>query len=179
MDKKEYSISRFLELPDYVTLLGAIFSILSMLCSINHLFSTASILLILSAFCDYFDGKIARAIKRKHTQFGEALDNVVDSVSFAIAPIIFGYSLGLRSPFSIAVLLIFASACFLRLARFNCIKAKGFYIGMPVTYNNLIFPLSYLILRIMHMENVLIPLFLSLYLVTSFLMTSRIVWRKF
>ena len=180
MDEKDHSIFRFMELPDYVTLLGGISSILAVMSAVNQAFVPASMLLILSVFCDYFDGKIARRMNRKNTRFGETLDSVVDAVSFAAAPVFFGYSLGMRSPALVKVLLLFVSGCLLRLARFSCIKTeKGHFIGMPVTYNNLIFPAAYLLMHFFKLEKFLIPAFTFLFLSSTVLMTSRIKWRKF
>ncbi|HZD59308.1 MAG TPA: CDP-alcohol phosphatidyltransferase family protein [Anaerolineae bacterium] len=181
MEKKSNSILSFMELPDYLTLLGSAFSILAMIYSINQRFVMAAILLILAVLCDFYDGKIARLINRKNKQFGEVLDTSVDAVSFVAAPVIFGYSLGLRSPIAIAALIFFASIALLRLARFSCVRTtdKGFFVGMPVTYNNLILPIAYLVIHTASVERFLHPVLLLLYFVAALLMSSTIKWIKF
>ncbi len=116
MDKSNISIFNFLELPDYLTLLGGMLGILGALAAINHRFTLAAVLLVFTVPCDYFDGKIARVMGRRHPEYGAALDTIVDTASFVICPVIFGYCLGLNSVFHLAILILFAGAAILRLA---------------------------------------------------------------
>ena len=57
MAKTEHTLRQFLELPDYLTLLGGVFGVLGALAAIDHRFTLAACLLLLSVPCDYFDGK--------------------------------------------------------------------------------------------------------------------------
>ena len=174
------SIRKLIDLPDYVTLLGGAAASLAMLAAIEQRFSIAALLMLLSVLCDFIDGKVARAIKRKNTEFGSALDAVTDIVSFGATPMIFGYCLGMNSPLSVTVLLLFAGTAALRLARFLAIPySSRTFTGMPVTYNNIFIPLTYFGLQVFSLENHIILLFLLLYLCLSALMISSIRWIKF
>ena len=179
MNKSNISIFNFLELPDYLTLLGGMLGILGALAAINHRFTLAAVLLVLTVPCDYFDGKIARVMGRRHPEFGAALDTIVDTVSFGVCPVIFGYCLGLTSVFHLAILILFAGAAILRLARFTVLpSSQEAFTGMPVTYNNLIFPIIYLILSSMGLKALVPHLFTILYLACAYLMASTIRWKK-
>ncbi len=180
MDKSNARLFHFLEPPDYLTLLGGLLGLLGALAAVSHRFVLAAVLLLLTVPCDYFDGKIARALGRRHPEFGAALDTIVDTASFGIIPVIFGYSLGLNSAIHLAVLLIFAGAAVLRLARFTVLPPNPeAFTGMPVTYNNLFFPALYLILYYSGFETLVPTLFTPLYLVAAYLMGSTIRWKKF
>ena len=180
MNKANTSIFNFLELPDFLTLLGGMLGILGALAAINQRFPLAAVLLVLTVPCDYFDGKIARGMGRQYPKFGAALDTIVDTVSFGICPVIFGYCLGLNSLFHLAVLILFAGAAILRLARFTVLPpSQEAFTGMPVTYNNLIFPISFLILNSLGLK-FLVPVLLTLlFLASAYLMASTIRWKKF
>lgn len=122
-----------LKIADYVTLGNLISGILSLLLSIKGMFATAALLLIAAAVFDFLDGKIARKI-RTATLFGKQLDSLADAVSFGVAPIVLGYSLGLQSWYAIIIFVVFASCGVLRLARFNVTAEKDFQ-GLPITHS--------------------------------------------
>lgn len=180
MERKSISLAYFLELPDYVTLVGGACSLLGAWAAVRQQFWLAALLLLLSVPCDYFDGKVARARGRRHPKFGEALDTVVDAVSFAAVPVVFGYCLGLQHPLQVLILLLFAGAAVLRLARFTVLPAdpKAF-VGMPVTYNNLILPGAYLLAASWLPPSWSNTLLTGLYLLCAWLMGSTIRWKKF
>ena len=180
MAKTKHTIRQFLELPDYLTLLGGVFGILGALAAVDHRFPLAAAFLLCSVPCDYFDGKIARAIQRRNPEFGRALDTIVDTISFGVCPVVFGYCLGLESVVHQVILLIFSGAAALRLARFTvCAPDPKVFTGMPVTYNNLIFPITYLLFHLLKIEVLLTGALTVLYLLAAFLMTSTIRWKKF
>ena len=180
MHESKASIFGFLELPDYLTLLGGALGILGALAAIDNRFLLAAVLLVLTVPCDYFDAKLARALGRRYPEFGAALDTIVDTVSFGLCPVIFGYCLGLDSPFQVALLIIFTGAAVLRLARFTVLPAsREAFVGMPVTYNNLIFPLTYLVLSAVGLTVAVPYLFTLLYPASAYLMASTIRWKKF
>ncbi|MBI4733998.1 MAG: CDP-alcohol phosphatidyltransferase family protein, partial [Rubrobacteridae bacterium] len=174
MRNNSNSVFKFLELPDYLTLLGGVFSVIAMLYAINEAFVAASVFLILSVLCDFYDGKIARLINRKNKVFGEVLDTCVDTISFVVAPLVFGYQVGLKSVPEVILMLVFVCAALLRLARFSCVRTtdKGYFLGMPVTYNNLIFPFAYILMHLAGLDQFVRPSFVVLFIATTFLMGS-------
>lgn len=180
MERQPVSLRHFVELPDYVTLAGGACSLVGAWAAVRQQFRLAALLLVAAALCDYLDGKVARARGRRHPEFGKALDTVVDAISFAAVPVVFGYCLGLQHPFQVLVLLIFAGAAVLRLARFTVLPADPrAFVGMPVTYNNLILPGAYLLVAAWLPPPWGATLLTGLYLLCAYLMASTIRWKKF
>jgi CDP-diacylglycerol--serine O-phosphatidyltransferase len=92
-------------------------------------------LIVLAAFMDMFDGRIAR-FTATGSPFGEELDSLVDAVSFGVAPALCVYFTFFRDggEWSWIVLFLYIVAAILRLARFNIEQAgtdkKSFH-GLP------------------------------------------------
>ena len=108
--------------------------------------------LMVAGICDLFDGMVARRCKRTEEEkmFGIELDSLVDVMSFTALPICIFISMGLTSIIHMIIYLVFALFSVARLAYFNIAtadseKAVKYYIGLPVTYTALIFPLLYLL----------------------------------
>lgn len=141
-------ICEILKIADFFTLANLIFGLLSIFYSINKQFTSAAIFLLITVVFDFLDGKIARFSKKVTEQgraFGKELDSLADVVSFGVAPAIFGFSQGLQSWWEVLILLFFVSAGMLRLSRFNITINLGYYEGMPITFNGIIFPVLYFI----------------------------------
>jgi CDP-diacylglycerol--serine O-phosphatidyltransferase len=96
-------------------------------------------LLPLALVCDVADGYVARW-RHSHSPFGRELDSLADIISFGIAPVVVGYSLGLRSGLDILLLVFFVGCGISRLARFNITTghladAQGkvrYFEGLPI-----------------------------------------------
>ncbi|MBP5702627.1 MAG: phosphatidylcholine/phosphatidylserine synthase, partial [Lachnospiraceae bacterium] len=96
------------------------------------------------------DGAVARKIKRTEEEkaFGIELDSLADVISFVVFPIIIFCRLGYLSVAHLVVYLLFAVAGIARLGYFNVTTADSegpvkHYMGLPVTYTALIFPIFY------------------------------------
>lgn len=117
---------------------------------------TVMILLILSGVCDMFDGTIARRFKRTAQEklFGIQLDSLADTVSFVAFPAAILLFVAKFHPVSAIVACFYVFAGIMRLGWFNVTteENRGFYQGLPVTFSALIFPLCYLVLRILRLE---------------------------
>ncbi len=92
---------------------------------------------ILAAFFDVLDGKVAR-MSGATSQFGIELDSLADVISFAVAPVVIIFSLKLSYIGSMAWMVVcivyLMSACY-RLARFNLFatsEEKTSFKGLPV-----------------------------------------------
>ena len=111
--------------------------------------------------------------------FGKELDSLADTVSFGVAPAIFGFSLmqsssnlhQLRITFGIIAFTIFLFCGILRLARYNIMDMKGTFQGMPITLNGIIIPLAYFL-------NVPIKFYPYIYISLGILMVSSIRIKK-
>jgi len=129
----EHPLAKFI--PNLITLMALIAGISSIKFSIQSNFKIAVLMIMLAAFFDFFDGWMARKLK-KSSQFGAELDSLSDFISFGLAPSLlinlsFTNELG-RIGWVISLFYIICAA--LRLARFNIEnmreQSKVFY-GIP------------------------------------------------
>lgn len=97
-------------------------------------FAFAGWLIVLAAFADLFDGRVAR-FTATGSAFGEELDSLVDAISFGVAPALIMYFLFLNdSEWSWLLAFIYIVAAIVRLARFNIEQAgvaKVAFHGLP------------------------------------------------
>lgn len=138
----------------YIGIFCAIIGIGLLLCAGSM--DTAMILLILSGVCDMFDGVVARRFKRteQEKQFGIQLDSLADTVSFVVFPAVILLAVTQSHPLCMIIACFYVFAGIMRLGWFNVTteENKGFYQGLPVTFSALIFPLCYLVLRLLNLD---------------------------
>ena len=169
----EFKMLRLLKFADVFTLTNVIFGIISILFAIKGLFTTASIMLLLAVVSDYFDGKIAKAMGQQN-EFGKELDSLADTISFGVAPAIFGFSL-IQTPLAVISFTVFLFCGILRLARYNIMNMQGAFQGMPITMNGIVIPIVYLLRNTFPIE---IKFFPYLYLILGILMVSSFRFKK-
>jgi CDP-diacylglycerol--serine O-phosphatidyltransferase len=92
-------------------------------------------LIVLAAFMDMFDGRVAR-FTGTGSEFGEQLDSLVDAISFGVAPALVVYFsfLGDAAGWNWILAFIYVTAAVMRLARFNVEQAgtaKSAFHGLP------------------------------------------------
>ena len=162
-DLDEFKILRLIKFADVFTLTNVIFGIISILFAIKGWYSTASLMMVLAVISDYFDGKIAKTMGQQN-EFGKELDSLADTVSFGVAPAIFGFVL-IQTPLAIISFTIFLFCGILRLARYNIMNLKGAFQGMPITMNGIFIPLAYFL-------HTPIKFYPYIYLVLGILMVS-------
>ncbi len=120
---KEYPFTRFI--PNFITMMSLIAGISSIKFSIQGNWQLAVLMIMLAAFFDFFDGWVARKLK-KSSQFGAELDSLSDFISFGLAPsllinLCFTFKLGQIG----WIFSLFYTVCAaLRLARFNIENMK-------------------------------------------------------
>jgi len=154
-----------IKLKDVLTFLNLSSGLLAIFFAIKSQFIVASILLFVAVIFDYSDGKVARK-RNIPSQFGKELDSLADVVSFGVAPAVLVYSFIGNIYFSIFYI-IFVVAGVLRLARYNLTEGKGYFEGMPITCNGIIFP----ILILLKLSSVY--LYIAL-VIAAFLMVSKV-----
>lgn len=142
-DFDDFKILRLIKFADFFTLTNVLFGIISILFSISGRFDTAAIMLMLAVISDFFDGKVAKLMGQQN-EFGKELDSLADTISFGVAPAIFGFSM-IQTPLALIAFTVFLSCGILRLARYNIMSAKDSFTGMPITLNGIIIPLTYLL----------------------------------
>ncbi len=138
MSKPSYPIVYFL--PNLVTVIALCCGLTSIKYSMDGRWEIAVALLVIAAFLDGIDGRLAKILNAS-SKFGAELDSLADFANFGIAPAILAYQWSLHN-FPIkgvgwAVALMFVISMGFRLARFNVIdkddkiEAKNFFAGIP------------------------------------------------
>lgn len=122
--------------PSLITSASFFCGFYSMIASIQGDYYTAAWVILLAAFFDGLDGRIARATNST-THFGVEFDSLSDLISFGAAPAILMYNWALQ-PFGRIgwmAAFLFALCGALRLARFNTQSSevlKDRFVGLPI-----------------------------------------------
>ena len=127
-------------LPNLVTVLAICAGLSGIRLAFEGRFETAVAMVLIAAFLDGIDGRLARMLKAT-SRFGAQMDLLADIVNFGVAPalVLYAYLLDRAgSPGWIAALL-FAIACGMRLARFNVLDEDldrpawqaEYFVGVP------------------------------------------------
>ena len=125
--------------PNFFTLLALCAGLTSIRMGIEERYELALGAIVFAALLDGIDGRVARLLKAS-SRFGAELDSLADFVNFGVAPafLIFNWGLGSLKSLGWIVVMIFALASALRLARFNVAiddeRPKwqaAYFIGMP------------------------------------------------
>ncbi len=136
--------SIFKILPNTVTLAGLCVALSAIRSALNGDFAMATGLVILAAFMDGIDGRLARFLNSV-SDFGAQLDSLADFTNFGVVPVVVLYiwinEVSDIKGFDWAMVLFFATCGAIRLARFNVelqkevtnpIIEKYFFKGMPI-----------------------------------------------
>ena len=128
-----------------LTYLGLASAAMGMILTFQGFAKYALFCLAFSGLCDMFDGKVAR-LKKDRTEdekrFGIQIDSLCDVVCFGAFPMILCYSIGMRGPAGISILVFYLIAGVIRLAFFNVMEekrqdetdeARKYYQGLPIT----------------------------------------------
>lgn len=128
-------------LPNMLTLGGLCCGLTGMRFAIMGRYDLAATFIVIAAFIDGFDGRLARLLKAS-SNFGAQLDSLSDMVCFGVAPafIIYQWQLQGMRTFGWAIALFYVVCAALRLARFNASLdsdepkepwRKKFFTGVP------------------------------------------------
>src|SRR6186713_773497 len=122
---RPFSLIRSFVLADVLTLANGFCGAGSILASMQFLVTgegrwlvTAVVLLPIALVFDFADGRVARW-RHRSSPIGADLDSLADVISFGMAPAAIGFSVGLRHPIDVAILLYFVCCGVSRLARYN------------------------------------------------------------
>lgn len=136
----------------YIGIIVSIFGIFVCFNNSENGTNLAMSCLIIAGICDLFDGVIARKCKRTEQEknFGIELDSLVDTIDFIALPIAIFLKLQMNTWYHFIIFGIFAICGIARLAHFNITTEDNsnpvkHYIGLPVTYTAMIFPIFYLL----------------------------------
>ncbi len=124
-------------LPNFITILGVLCGVYSIILSSAGSFVYAAYALILAAVFDFLDGRVARLMKGT-SDFGVQLDSLCDMVSFGVAPVLLAYNYALVDLGRVGIMgvFLFVATGALRLARFNVQSSRGghseYFVGLPI-----------------------------------------------
>ncbi len=129
-----------LMVPNLITVLAICAGLTGIRLAFEGRYELAVAMVLLAAFLDGIDGRIARLLKAT-SKFGVQMDSLADIINFGVAPALVSYAFlldGARSLGWIAALL-YTIAAGLRLARFNVMEDRGikapwqseFFVGVP------------------------------------------------
>lgn len=124
-----FTMIRGFTAADFLTLGNGFSGMGSVLSSCGYLVSgdegklwLAFAALPVAAFCDYFDGRVARW-RHRSSALGAELDSLADLISFGVAPAVLAFAVGCRGGWDALCLLYFVACGLSRLARYNVTAA--------------------------------------------------------
>lgn len=129
-----------LVLPNLVTVLAICAGLTGIRHAFEHRFELAVLMVLVAAFLDGIDGRVARFLKAS-SKFGAQMDSLADIVNFGVAPalVLYAFLLDRAGSAGWIVALLFVIACGLRLARFNVLDEDQerpawqgeYFVGVP------------------------------------------------
>ena len=122
-------------LPNLFTTGNMFCGFISIILGIQGNFSLAPWIIIVGAFFDSMDGRVAR-LTRSTSSFGVEYDSLADLITFGMAPAFLAYLWSLQTfgRLGAMVSFLYLTCSALRLARFNVMAGtapKGFFTGLP------------------------------------------------
>lgn len=126
-------------IPNLLTLLAICIGLTAIRMGIEGRMELAVYAVVVAAFLDGLDGRLARLLKGT-SRFGAELDSLCDFVNFGVVPpvLLFLYTTNELGSLGWAGSIVFAVAAALRLARFNVALdvpkpdyAQDFFVGVP------------------------------------------------
>lgn len=123
-------------LPNLITTAGLFSGFYSIICTLNHDYRLAAIMILVAQLCDVLDGRIAR-LTRSSSSFGVQYDSLADLIAFGVAPGILVYTWALRpwGRWGWLAATLYVTAGALRLARFNVqvgTVERRHFLGLPI-----------------------------------------------
>ncbi len=178
-------------LPNVLTFTNMSLGIVAILISVSESKSNgigglilASLLIMVAAITDRFDGKVARMLDAT-SELGKELDSLSDLISFGVAPIVVTWkvsmvSLGLPG---YLISLVFPIAGAYRLARYNVTEFDNFFRGIPITLAGAFLTIDNIYNCFVLMKKERLPIYhisvtIFLIIILSYLMVSKIRFKK-
>lgn len=135
-----------------LTYIGTFFGFVGILSILNSNLNMALICLLITGFCDMFDGKIASTMERtkQEKRFGVQIDSLSDLICFGILPSLIVFHCSDGKQLHIFISAVYVLCALIRLAWFNVDEeqrqdmeetGRETYLGLPVTTSALLIPL--------------------------------------
>lgn len=167
-------------IPNLLTFVNLAFGVLSILEIIKRNYFAAAIFIIIAAFIDRYDGRIARLLNVS-SEFGKELDSLADLVSFGVAPALLIFNKfnfldsGNIKGVGICFLLSYIISGSYRLAKYNISKFDGIFTGVPITVAGFIVALYSLVTPINSISTLLSIILLMLF---TYFMVAKFEFKK-
>lgn len=135
---REKDIKVFHLLPNVLTSFNVAFGVSSIILGVSGKFELAAICILVAAFFDMIDGKVARLVGAS-SQFGVQLDSLADVISFGVAPPMLVHSM-IYTDFDrlgLSMVVVYSVFTAMRLARYNVKAAENInkkrdsFMGLP------------------------------------------------
>ncbi|MGL4404809.1 MAG: CDP-alcohol phosphatidyltransferase family protein [Notoacmeibacter sp.] len=127
-------------IPNIITVLAICAGLTGIRLAYEGRFELAVAMVLVAAFLDGIDGRVARLIKGE-TRFGAEMDSLADIVNFGVAPafVLHAYVLKDIKTLGWVAAVAYVIACALRLARFNVMNIgvqnvgwrRNYFVGVP------------------------------------------------
>lgn len=177
-------------IPNILTLINLSLGVVAILLSCQvqknnslNLLVNASLLIMLAAVTDRFDGKAARHFDVV-SELGKQLDSLSDLISFGVAPIIVAWKISFIQwgMWGYVLPIVFPIAGAYRLARYNVTPFNNVFQGIPITIAGLFLTIVnlYNVFSLLTKKAVVFsPTFMLVFVVTlSYLMVSKFSIKK-
>ncbi len=136
-------------LPNFLTILNGFCGCLAILFIIenesfgyNHGYQLALLLVLLGGMFDYLDGYFADILNAK-SKIGLHLDSLSDLITFSLTPAFLMYDFFQNQSSDLHFLplisLLIIPFSMIRLARFNSLPSKSYFLGLPTPANGIFF----------------------------------------
>lgn len=126
--------------PNLITVMAIAAGLTGIRLAFENRFELAVAMVLLAAFLDGIDGRVARLMKAQ-SKFGAQMDSLADIVNFGVAPalVLYVFILDQARSFGWIAAIVYTVAAGLRLARFNVISEtasksiwlKYYFVGVP------------------------------------------------
>lgn len=119
--------------PNSLTAFNLLLGVISIILTIDGQVYFAALMVVAASLMDGLDGRVAR-ILNVSSEFGKELDSLSDLVSFGVAPALLAYVVSLNHLGALGYVIagVFAVCGAIRLARFNLMNVKGYFMGLPI-----------------------------------------------
>lgn len=127
-------------IPNLITVMAICAGLTGIRLAFENRFEMAVAMVLLAAFLDGIDGRVARLLKAQ-SKFGAQMDSLADIVNFGVAPalVLYVFILDQARSFGWIAAIVYTVAAGLRLARFNVISEtdsrpiwlKYYFVGVP------------------------------------------------
>ncbi len=174
-------------IPNIITVLAICAGLTGIRLAYEGRFELAVAMVLLAAFLDGIDGRVARLIKGE-TRFGAEMDSLADIVNFGVAPafVLHAYVLKDIKTLGWVAAVAYVIACALRLARFNVMNIgvqnvgwrRNYFVGVPAPMGAALVFLPFYLGTADHGPDSVVAIGASLFMLfIAFLLVSRLpVW---